>query len=233
MLFPSKDTFEEDGTKVSIAVADEVPVVSVTTTDPSPVCKDSEKYKSNFVEDPEGSHAPFKGEYGMFAAASPVRRNGVGWTVAEHLSADSVVKVNDVGVGPSMYISIVEDDRYALKQLLGIFTVIVLPAFNPPDRLMGTSTTLLNHCAVGLLQPTDTLLASSLPPTVFAVSPTVIVTEAEDFCTVSEKVNTMLKSLTGTTVVGGKVVTVRAAWAWLALRAKRKIDLNIVTEEHG
>jgi hypothetical protein len=60
---------------------------------------------------------------------------------------------------------------------------------------MGTSTTLLNHFAVGVLHDIENLLASFA---VSADSPTVTVTAFPDFCTVSENVRMIEKSLTGT-----------------------------------
>jgi hypothetical protein len=120
--------------------------------------------------------------------------------VFEQVFDDSVVKLNVESA--FMYTSVVDDARYALKQLLGTVAVVAAPAFSPPDLLTGTSTTLLNHLAVGLLHPAENLLASAA---LFAESPTSIDTEFEDFCTVSEKVNRTEKSLTGTTVVCGNL----------------------------
>jgi hypothetical protein len=105
----------------------------------------------------------------------------------------------------------VEDARYALKQLLGTVAVIAVPALSPPDLLMGTSTILLNHLAVGLLHAIETLFESAAT---FAESPTVTDTLFEDFCTVSEKVRTMLKSVTGTIVEAGNWPAIESAAAW-------------------
>jgi hypothetical protein len=93
-----------------------------------------------------------------------------------------------------MYTLVVEDARYALKQLLGTVVFCAVPALSPPALVMGTSTTSLNHLAVGLLQLIETALAS---PATFALSPTLIETAFPPFCTVSEKVSTTVKSLTG------------------------------------
>lgn len=62
MLSPSKDAFVALGTKLSMVLEDDEPVVSFMETYPVPATKDSEKYRSNFVEDGELSHAPFAGE---------------------------------------------------------------------------------------------------------------------------------------------------------------------------
>jgi hypothetical protein len=93
-----------------------------------------------------------------------------------------------------MYTLVVEDARYALKQLLGIVVFWAVPALSPPALVMGTSTTLLNHLAVGLLQLIEIALAS---PATLALSPVEIETAFPPFCTVSEKVNTTVKSFTG------------------------------------
>ena len=85
--------FVAEGTKLSSVEAEDEPVVSVIVTSPSPACRDSEKYKSNFVEDGALSHAPFAGEYGMLLpdTAFSVRSIGVP-PVLEQVFDDSVVK---------------------------------------------------------------------------------------------------------------------------------------------
>jgi hypothetical protein len=197
---PSKVALAVVGAKESITDAAEDPVVSVMDTSPSPKSRDSEKYKSNFVLAGELSHAPFAGEYGMLVfAVEDWIENGVPPEM-EQVLVDSVVKENVAWV--FMYTSVVEDARYALKQLLGTVVVIVPPPLSPPVLLMGTSTTLLNHFAVGLLHAIETLLASSLVAPL-AVSPTVTETAFDDFCTVSENVRMIEKSLTGTIVAEG------------------------------
>jgi hypothetical protein len=165
-------------------------------TKPSPANNDSEKYSSNFVESGAESHAPLAGEYGMLLPpnVSPVVRTGA-WPGDVQVSVASVLKENVVSA--DMYTSVVEDDRYALKQLLGIVAFCVVPALSPPELVMGTSTTLLNHLAVGLLQAISILLASG-ELVVAALSSTVTLTTLEDFCTVSENARMTVKSLTGT-----------------------------------
>lgn len=156
-------------------------------------------------------------------AAVPVIRIGV-LPALEHVFELSVVKENVFAV--FMYTSVVEDARYALKQLLGIVAVIAVPALSPPDLLMGTSTTLLNHLPMELPQVTETLLVSA---PLLLESPTVITPVF--FCTVSEKVSTMLKSEVGTTVdaghVDGAASAAWASWAWLAKSAASTMDRNI------
>jgi hypothetical protein len=152
------------------------------------------------------SHALFAGEYGTLlpneATSKPVRRTGVPPFVLVQVSAPSVVNLNVASA--FMYTSVVEDApvaRYALKQLLGTFASIVVPALSVPELLaIGTSTILLNHCAFELLHVHSNLLASAA---LFVESPTSTFTEFDDFCTVSEKVKSTEKSLTGTTVVCG------------------------------
>jgi hypothetical protein len=141
---------DAEGTNVSIAVAAVDPVVCVTVIDPPPICKDSEKYKSNFVSR-FVSQTPFTGEYGMLSV--PVNIVGVPVFTAplpEHEldpePAFSVVKEKVAAV--FMTTSVVDDALYALKQLLGTVSFCECSAFNPPVLLIGTSTTLLNQRAL-------------------------------------------------------------------------------------
>jgi hypothetical protein len=163
MLSASKTAFDPEGTNESkvAAVEQEVPpgLVSRILTSPSPACRDSEKYRSNFVDEGEVSHAPFAGEYGMLLLPTECSVISMGSLARlEHTFAASVVKENVASV--LMYTLVVEEARYALKQLLGTVVFCALPALSPPELVMGTSTTLLNHLAVGLLQPIEILLVS-------------------------------------------------------------------------
>lgn len=161
----------------------------------------------------------------MLPAVLLLSRTGVPTLVFEQVSLFSVVKENVLCA--FIHTSVVEDARYALKQLLGTDPVIAVADLSPPDRVMGTSTTLLNQPGFGrLLQDTDTLLLSAAT---LAESPTLIDTLDEAFWTISEKVNTMLKSLIGTTVVAGHAVGAASwAYAWVVQNALSKINRNML-----
>ena len=177
------------------------------------------------------SHAPFAGEYGTLLAPTvfPVSFSGL-LAVLEQTLAVSVLKLNVASL--VMYTLVVEDARYALKQALGIVAFWTVFALSPPELVMGTRTTLLNHFAVGLVQLMETLLES---PATLEDSPTTMETECPPFCTVSSKDSTMLKSETGVMDPGDAVDTGYdppndMAWAWLAKSARSKTDRNILAE---